>query len=106
MSTYIIETRRPATGGREAGPWHSDGIRGGPWLVETEDEARERFVVLLTVGPAWDEAEYRCREATARDLVLVLMARGGAYAALAVLLDGALDEADRRETEHVAMGDR
>lgn len=101
MSTYIIETRQPATEEREAGEWHSDGIDGGPWLVDTEEEARERIVVLLSVGPAWDEAEYRYREANPRELVRMVAARGGMFAELATHLDGLLDEADRMAARHL-----
>lgn len=93
---YIIETRTPETEGRRAGEWHSDGIRGGPWLVETEEEAKERIVVLLTVGPAWAEAEYRYREASLREFVAMVRAKGGICAELAGHMDALLDEAAAR----------
>lgn len=69
MSTYIIETRTPATDEREAGPWYRAGMNDAPVLAKSELEAKEAIEKLRAVGPDWAAAEYRYREATAGELM-------------------------------------
>jgi hypothetical protein len=104
MSTYIIETRTPATDEREAGPWHSDGMGDEPVLAKSEEEARDAIASLRNLGPDWAAAEYRYRELDAREMLRMAAAKGGVYAVLAETLGRALDdldEADRREADRL-----
>lgn len=101
MSTYIIETRKPATEERAAGEWHSDGMGDGPHLYETEEDAEEGIRMLRNLGDEWAAAEYRYREASSRELVRMVRAKGGVFAELATHLDGLLDEADRMAADRI-----
>lgn len=101
MSTYIIETRVPATDEREAGPWYRAGVNDAPVFAESHQEAQRAIDELRAMGPEHAAAEYRYREATARELVRVIAAGGGVSAVLAEVLDANLDEAERREAEQL-----
>jgi hypothetical protein len=94
-TTYIIETRKPATEERVAGEWHSDGMGDGPVIAESEDEAQSAIEQLRALGSDWTAAEYRYRPVGSRELVRLVAAKGGMFAKLAEHLDGVLDEADR-----------
>lgn len=63
MSTYIIETRQPATDDRSATPWTQDGL-GDPSLYAFADraEADRCAASLPSCGDEWARAEYRVRE--------------------------------------------